>query len=339
MGGPHMVLTQKNATYIFFVLLAIFLFFYFWAVFSLTPRRLGRELALAGIYRYLRHPMYASTIFILLPALAIYFHSWLLMLSCVPIYFIWRSCIKGEEKKLIEVFGDVYLKYQKNTWPFFPNLLKLNKPLFFVITTLAVFIITFVGLNFPSFYLRSVQWQQDESESQTNMANLISQNNIVPNGSQTLPAGQLPRPKPIYDKPNSIVIYKTNIEAPLVFASGTSQNELNTALNQGVVIYPGSGSPGEPGNVFLTGHSSTYPWNKTQYGQVFALLDKLENGDLITIYWNKNKYDYQVTKKYVTGADQVKIGSDSQGKTLTLMTCWPIGTALKRLLVEAVQIE
>jgi LPXTG-site transpeptidase (sortase) family protein len=334
-GGPNMALSERNSTIFFLILLAIFLFFYFWAVFSLTPRRLGGELALGGIYQYVRHPMYASTIFILLPALAIFLRSWALMLVCLPVYFIWRSCIKDEEGKLVDVFGNEYLKYRKNTWPFFPNLLKVSKPMFFGLTALAVFIIAFVGLNFQSFYLRSVEWKQDEPPA--NVKNLISQKTVAKNG-QALPQSQPARPKPVYDKPNSIVLYKINIEAPLVFASGTSQKELNAALNQGVLVYPGSKLPGERGNIFLSGHSSAYPWAHTKYAQVFTLLDKLETGDIVTIYFNKNKYDYEVIKKYVTMPENLKLDTSDQGKNLTLSTCWPIGTAWKRLVVEGILI-
>ncbi len=147
------------------------------------------------------------------------------------------------------------------------------------------------------------------------------------------------RPKPVFNNSNSIIISKIKIEAPLVFASGTSQKELSAALNQGVLIYPGSKMPGELGNVFLTGHSSTMPWNKTKYGQVFTLLDRLAPGDIVTIYYNQHKYDYQVTNKYVTTPDKVALNSQTNSKTLTLFTCWPIGTAWKRLVVEGVLIE
>jgi len=135
------------------------------------------------------------------------------------------------------------------------------------------------------------------------------------------------------------VIGKLNIDVPLVFAAGNSQSQLNTALNQGVVVYPGSKLPGETGEVFLTGHSSTYLWNKTQYGQVFALLDRLEPGDIVTIYWNQYKYDYQVTEQKVVTPDIATLNSQTDKKTITLMTCWPIGTAWKRLVIQGVLID
>jgi len=194
-------------------------------------------------------------------------------------------------------------------------------------------VITFVGLNFSSFYLRAVQWEKDEEIKEPIQRPVRQITSNLPIAETTQPF----RPK--YDRENSIVIAKINIDAPLIFASGTSQKELNAALNQGVVIYPGSKLPDEPGNLFLTGHSSVYPWNKTKFGQVFALLDRLEPGDRVIIYYNQYKYEYEVTKKYVTTPDKVIINTGNQAKTLTLITCWPIGTAWKRLIVEGILVQ
>ena len=138
--------------------------------------------------------------------------------------------------------------------------------------------------------------------------------------------------------PNSIYIAKTDTRAPIVSASGIKQSELNAALDQGVVLYPGSALPGQSGEVALTGHSSVFPWNKTSYGQVFALLDKVENGDVISLVYNNYQYDYQVTGKAVLLPNQVKTSPTMEQKLL-ISTCWPIGTSLKRLVVYAELIK
>jgi len=137
---------------------------------------------------------------------------------------------------------------------------------------------------------------------------------------------------------NSITITKINIKAPLVFPAGTSQKELNEALNRGVIIYPGSALPGQNGEVFLSGHSSIFPWVKTQYGQVFTLLDKLEPGDIVSLAYDHYQYDYRVTGKKILLPKEIVI-SNTKEPILTLMTCWPIGTALKRLVIKAELIK
>lgn len=123
------------------------------------------------------------------------------------------------------------------------------------------------------------------------------------------------------------------LTAPIIFSAAKTDNELDNDLNKGVIIYPGSVMPGENGELFLTGHSSVYPWNKTQYGKVFAALDKLEKGDIVTVNYNNKQYNYVIKSKHISLPKDVALQSASK-PTLTLMTCWPIGTSLKRLIVE-----
>ena len=112
-------------------------------------------------------------------------------------------------------------------------------------------------------------------------------------------------------------------------------------LRGGVVRYPGTALPGEMGNVFVFGHSSNYPWVKSEYNDVFALLDTLENGDEITIYYNQKKFTYRVTDRAVVKPGDVKTleSRDHTKKELSLMTCWPIGTTLERIIIFAELVE
>lgn len=106
-------------------------------------------------------------------------------------------------------------------------------------------------------------------------------------------------------------------------------------LKNGVVRYPGTAKPGETGNVFIFGHSSNYPWIQSQYNDVFALLDQLEAGDEITIFYNQKKYTYHITDKSIVKPGDVKTlqSRDPNKKELSLMTCWPVGTTLERIIV------
>jgi len=351
-AGPKIAIEQSSSQVIFFVLTGLFLAVVFWSVNFLTSldQQLSRRVAYfkaAGPYQYLRHPIYGAIVFLLNPALAIFLRSWLLLFACVLFYFIWKSAIFSEEKELIEFFGDAYKKYQRQTWPLFPNLLKINKKVFLAAWTLAIFLIFFMMFNFPSLSTkaREVGEQTIAGVNESSLTATLP----VSRSAISLPANQPPinnqasinRPKPSYNRSNLIIISKLNINAPIVLPAGTSSEQLNAALNKGVILYPGSALPGQPGNVFLTGHSSTYFWNKTPYGRIFANLDKLSIGDIIIIYYNQHKYNYQVTKKYVTTPDKVTIAPFdlSAGQTITLMTCWPVGTADKRLVVEGEAVE
>ena len=90
--------------------------------------------------------------------------------------------------------------------------------------------------------------------------------------------------------------------------------------------YPGTARPGEVGNVFIFGHSSNYPWIASEYNDVFALLNSLENGDEITVYYNQQKYIYRITDRAIVkpGDTDVLFTRDPTKKEISLMTCWPV---------------
>jgi LPXTG-site transpeptidase (sortase) family protein len=112
-------------------------------------------------------------------------------------------------------------------------------------------------------------------------------------------------------------------------------------LRKGIVRYPGTARPGEVGNSFIFGHSSNFPWVKSEYNDVFALLDKLQKGDEIIIYYYQKKYVYTVTDHAEVKPGDVRTlnARDKNKKELSLMTCWPVGTTLDRLIVFAELVE
>ena len=105
-------------------------------------------------------------------------------------------------------------------------------------------------------------------------------------------------------------------------------------LENGIIKYPGSANPWEAGNSFIFGHSSNFPWAKGNYNDVFALLNELSTGDEIIVYFKQKKFVYVVKEKIIVKPWHVSSlwGEDTM-KRLTLMTCWPLGTTLNRLLV------
>lgn len=109
-------------------------------------------------------------------------------------------------------------------------------------------------------------------------------------------------------------------------------------LQNGVVHYPGTANPGETGNVFVTGHSSYYPWDPGRYKDVFARLNKLEPGDDILIYYDQQKYHYVVRDKKEVKNDDVSVLDQTEENILTLMTCSPVGTNFRRLVVTAEEV-
>lgn len=107
--------------------------------------------------------------------------------------------------------------------------------------------------------------------------------------------------------------------------------------------YVGSALPGQPGNSFIYGHS-VLPWffNPENYKTIFSTLEKLEAGDEIIIKSAGREFTYLVENKETLYPAEVNPLEETKPaflneSTVTLMTCIPPGTKLKRLLVHAVK--
>ena len=139
------------------------------------------------------------------------------------------------------------------------------------------------------------------------------------------------------DEDFGIVIPKINANAKVIKdVNPLNSSEYQWALTKGVAHAKGSVYPGKFGNVFLFSHSSVDFYEAARYNSVFYLLSKLEKGDDIYIFYNKAKIKYTVTGKKIVGANAVSYLQNTPGKhQLTLMTCWPPGTTLNRLLIIA----
>lgn len=117
----------------------------------------------------------------------------------------------------------------------------------------------------------------------------------------------------------------------------TNQESYTAALKNGVAHAMGTAYPGQGGHVYLFAHSTDYWWNVGQYNAVFYLLYKLLPGDEVDIFYEGNRYVYRVIGQQVVDPSQVEyLTRRSDKEFLTLQTCWPPGTTLKRLLVFAV---
>ena len=146
------------------------------------------------------------------------------------------------------------------------------------------------------------------------------------------------------DKTFGIVIPKLGANAKVIKDVDPYNDRLyQQALTKGVAHAKGSSLPDREGNVFLFSHSSVNFYEAMRYNSIFYLLNKLENGDAIDIYYNDTKYEYKVTKKAFVASNAVEyLRPTIQGHgahTLTLMTCWPPGTSFKRLIIVGERIK
>lgn len=177
------------------------------------------------------------------------------------------------------------------------------------------FVISFIIVNFPALKIRYGY-------------NVKTKNHQAFVDPQKYP--------PLATQPNYLVIPKIGVVAPISW--NVMESGIDTALKKGIAHYKKTALPDEIGNTFIFGHSSYYWWAEGSYKQVFALLDKVEKGDRIYVNYKKTIYAYVVTDKVVVGPDDVSVMAQSNQKILSLMTCVPVGTNLKRLVVKAVPV-
>jgi len=134
-----------------------------------------------------------------------------------------------------------------------------------------------------------------------------------------------------------IVIEKINVNAPIIAnVDAANEAEYTQALNSGVAHAKGTRFPGEQGNSFLFSHSTFNVLEIGQYNAVFTLLGKLEVGDTIITFYQGKRFDYQVSEQKIVNPDDVgPLTADYDEPVLTLQTCDPPGTSLRRLIVIA----
>ena len=145
----------------------------------------------------------------------------------------------------------------------------------------------------------------------------------------------------IPEDPNfSIVIPKIGANAKILpNINASDENIYLNALNKGVAHTLGTAFPGEGGHIFLFAHSTDYFWNIGTYNAIFYLLYKLEKNDEVDIFYQGQRYVYRVIGREIVDPSQVQyLTRKTNREFLTLQTCWPPGTTLKRLLIFAVRV-
>ncbi len=148
---------------------------------------------------------------------------------------------------------------------------------------------------------------------------------------------------------NRVIVPRIGLNIPLVTPSYSSllkedwegvEEDIQAALRYGVVHYPGTARPGQAGNFFVTGHSSYYPWADGKFKTVFARLHELNVGDEYWVYYGGDKHRYVISgKKEVKPSNVDVLDQPNNRRTATLMTCTPVGTTLRRLIITAQEVD
>ncbi len=121
---------------------------------------------------------------------------------------------------------------------------------------------------------------------------------------------------------------------PLMYSGTLDEDEIQELLKRGAVVLPLGVAFGEPGNVVITAHSSgTAAFGPFRFA--FAKLSELNIGDEFSITTPKATYRYRVYDKQIVWPHQVDKLPKDERSTVTLVTCWPLWTNFKRLLVNS----
>lgn len=142
-------------------------------------------------------------------------------------------------------------------------------------------------------------------------------------------APQLP-PLPSKITHYSLSIPKLEIENAAVEIGGED-------LLKSMIHYSGTALPGQYGNATIFCHSSLPQFfNPKSYKTICSTLPRLEIGDEILVNFDGILYRYQVYKMVEVKPEDVEVLAQYyDGQYLSLITCVPPGTYLRRLIVRS----
>lgn len=108
-------------------------------------------------------------------------------------------------------------------------------------------------------------------------------------------------------------------------------------LKKSLVQYQNTAPPGQLGNTVVFGHSVLPQFfNPKSYLTIFSTLYKLKQGDEIFVDYDNVNYKYIVEQIFeVKPSDLTVLEQRFDGRFLSIITCSPPGTYLRRLVVKA----
>ncbi len=108
-------------------------------------------------------------------------------------------------------------------------------------------------------------------------------------------------------------------------------------LKKSLVQYPQTALPGQLGNTVIFGHSVLPQFfSPKNYLTIFSTLYKLKQGDEIILQYDRSVYKYIVEEMFEVKPTNLSVLEQRfDDKNLTLITCSPPGTYLRRLIIKA----
>lgn len=108
-------------------------------------------------------------------------------------------------------------------------------------------------------------------------------------------------------------------------------------LSKNLIHYKGTALPGKTGNAVIFGHSVLPQlFNPKNYLTIFSTLPKLEEGDKVIVEYDGVTYTYRIAEMFEVPPTATEVLRQyHDGSHITLITCVPPGTYLRRLVVRA----
>lgn len=147
-------------------------------------------------------------------------------------------------------------------------------------------------------------------------------------------------PLPASDAAEVLELPTLSETIPLVLSDTWDDSKVQELLKNGAVILPHNSTFGDKGNTVVMAHSSGFE-SFGPYRFAFAKLAELKVNDEFTVRTPKAVYTYRVYDETIVWPTEVNKLPQDDRSTVTLVTCWPIWTNYKRLLVnsELVKVE
>ncbi len=133
------------------------------------------------------------------------------------------------------------------------------------------------------------------------------------------------------------VISQYSLAIPKLDINHAAVRTDNQDLKKSLIQYPNTAPPGQLGNTVVFGHSVLPQFYDPQnYYTIFSTLYTLKLADPIYITYDGITYTYRIEEIFeVLPTDLSVLEQRFDKRSLTLITCTPPGTYLKRLIIKA----
>lgn len=124
-GLPSIAASRFARWVVFVVTLVGSILVMAWSITSLPPAARGKKLVTTGVFRYLRHPIYAAFLSCLNFGFAMLLNNWIYIIWAILLHVLGHWLIGSEERLMQRTFPNEYGEYCKITGRFIPRIWNL----------------------------------------------------------------------------------------------------------------------------------------------------------------------------------------------------------------------